>query len=49
MNDEGSEMRDEKDSNRRQTRPHETLEVYRTAHDLAIQVHSITLKLPKHE
>jgi four helix bundle protein len=35
--------------NRRRTRPHETLEVYRIAHALALRVHALSLKLPKHE
>jgi four helix bundle protein len=30
-------------------RPHEELEVYRLAHDLALRVHAMTLKLPKYE
>ena len=30
-------------------RPHEKLEVYRLAHALAVRVHALTLKLPKHE
>ena len=36
-------------TNRRSTRPHEKLEVYRMAHALALRVHAISLKLPKHE
>ncbi len=40
-------MRDE--GNRRKGRPHESLEIYRAAHALAIRVHSLTLKLPKFE
>jgi four helix bundle protein len=35
--------------NRRGTRPHEKLEVYRIAHALGLRVHALTLKLPKHE
>src|ERR1700756_3895024 len=35
--------------NRRIKRPHEQLEVYRLAHALALRVHALTLKLPKHE
>ena len=42
-------MRDENNTNRRSAWPHETLEVYRIAHALALQVHAVTLKLPKHE
>jgi four helix bundle protein len=30
-------------------RPHEKLEVYRLAHDLALNVHGLTLRLPKYE
>jgi len=30
-------------------RPHERLEVYRLAHSLALRVHALTVKLPKHE
>jgi len=30
-------------------RPHETLEVYRLAHALALGVHALSLTLPKHE
>ena len=33
----------------RRVRPHEKLEVYRMAHALALQVHAVSLKLPKHE
>ncbi len=40
-------MRD--DGNRRKGRPHESLEVYRVAHSLALRVHALTLKLPKLE
>lgn len=43
MRDEGGER------NRCDTRPHERLEVYRIAHALALRVHALTLKLPKHE
>jgi four helix bundle protein len=42
-------MRDESGENRHNARPHERLEVYRLAYSLALQVHAITLKLPKHE
>jgi four helix bundle protein len=42
-------MRDNGKTNRREARPHEMLEVYRLAHALAIQVHGVSLKLPKHE
>jgi len=42
-------MRDESGTNRRTARPHERLEVYRIAHALALRVHALTLKLPKHE
>jgi four helix bundle protein len=35
--------------NRCSARPHERLEIYRIAHDLSLQVHALTLKLPKHE
>jgi four helix bundle protein len=42
-------MRDDTDSNRCETRPHERLEVHRVAHALALRVHALTLKLPKHE
>jgi four helix bundle protein len=42
-------MRDESEMNRCDTRPHERLEVYRAAHGLALRVHALTLKLPKHE
>lgn len=40
-------MRDGED--RRYARPHDSLEIYRLAHALAIEVHGVTLKLPKHE
>jgi four helix bundle protein len=30
-------------------RPHEKLEVYRIAHALALRVHAVSLRLPKHE
>lgn len=30
-------------------RPHETLDVYRLAHALALRVHAVTMRLPKHE
>jgi four helix bundle protein len=30
-------------------RPHEQLEVYRLAHELGLRVHTMSLKLPKHE
>ena len=30
-------------------RPHEKLEVYRIAHQLAVRVHAVTMELPKHE
>lgn len=30
-------------------RPHEKLEVYRIAHALGLQVHALSLKLPRHE
>src|SRR5438067_12921039 len=33
----------------RRRRPHEQLEVYRSAHELGLRVHAITLKLPKFE
>ena len=33
----------------RSHRPHESLEVYRLAHALALRVHPLTMKLPKHE
>jgi len=33
----------------RATRPHESLEVCRLARALALRVHAVTLKLPKHE
>ena len=33
----------------RARRPHEDLEVYRLAHALALRVHALTLKMPKHE
>ncbi len=33
----------------RARRPHESLEVYRLAHALALRVHRLTLNLPKHE
>jgi hypothetical protein len=36
-------------TNRRATRPHEALEVYKIAHSLGLRVHALTLKLPKHE
>lgn len=40
MSDEGHQ---------RSARPHETLEVYRIAHALALQVHTVALRLPKYE
>jgi four helix bundle protein len=43
-------MRDESSRTRRQNvRPHDKLEIYRMAHNLALWVHAISLKLPKHE
>ena len=41
MKDEGFE--------RRASRPHDSLQVYRLAHDMALRVHAISLKLPKFE
>jgi four helix bundle protein len=49
MRDEGKKMRDKGDTNQRSARPHEALEVYQIAHALALRVHALTLKLPKHE
>ena len=49
MRDEGLEMRDNSEINRCHARPHEKLEVYRIAHALALRVHALTLKSPKHE
>jgi four helix bundle protein len=42
-------MRDNCMENRTTARPHEKLEIYQLAHDLALQVHGLTLKLPKYE
>jgi hypothetical protein len=43
-------MKDEKSMNAKpRNRPHKQLEVYRSAHSLGLQVHAITLKLPKFE
>jgi hypothetical protein len=42
-------MGDGGQTNRSGSRPHEKLEVYRIAHALALRVHALTLKLPKHE
>ena len=33
----------------RDRRPHESLEVYQLAHALALRVHALSLKLPRHE
>jgi four helix bundle protein len=46
---DGREMRGTSGMNRRTTRPHEKLEVYHVAHALALRVHAVSLKLPKHE
>jgi four helix bundle protein len=45
----GRGLRDTDGTNRRSARPHEKLEVYRLAHALALRVHSVSLRLPKHE
>ena len=42
-------MKDERLVSTRRKRPHQQLEVYRSAHSLALQVHAVTLKLPKSE
>ena len=42
-------MRDNALTNRCETRPHERLEVYCIAHALALRVHALTMKMPKHE
>lgn len=42
-------MRHEGEANRRERRPHESLEVYRLAHALALRAHALSLKLPKFE
>jgi four helix bundle protein len=42
-------MRDDGETNRREERPHESLQVYRLAHALALRAHALSLKLPKFE
>jgi four helix bundle protein len=42
-------MRDNSIENRAVARPHEKLEIYHLAHDLALQVHGLSLKLLKYE
>jgi four helix bundle protein len=42
-------MTEGNEANRQETRPHSKLEVFRLAHSLALKVHSLSLKLPKHE
>jgi len=42
-------MKRQGEANRRRERPHESLEVYRLAHALALRAHALSLKLPKFE
>jgi four helix bundle protein len=50
MNDEGSKMKDEKKmKNSGETQGCKKLKVYGLAHDLAVRVHKMTVKLPRFE